>query len=145
VFTTPLPRNGRCYSHRFATVYTPHYSERMSYCCPVEMGQFGSYHHISSSSSYHHCVRPFRCRATSPEGVHVIVFELSKVLPILKLTDKPCRHMGKWRCNSFEWRLADSVYDLKVCDDCIYCGVAPKSRIIERPLLVNGYAHVATS
>jgi hypothetical protein len=26
-----------------------------------------------------------------------------------------------------------------------YCGVAPKSRIIERPLLVNGYAHVAAS
>jgi hypothetical protein len=26
-----------------------------------------------------------------------------------------------------------------------YCGVAPKSRIIERPLLLNGYAHVAAS
>jgi hypothetical protein len=23
---------------------------------------------------------------------------------------------------------------------CVYCGVAPKSRSIERPLLVNGYA-----
>jgi hypothetical protein len=27
----------------------------------------------------------------------------------------------------------------------IYCGVAPRSRSIERPLLINGYAYLAVS
>jgi hypothetical protein len=26
---------------------------------------------------------------------------------------------------------------------CKYCGVAPRGRSIERPLLINGYAHLA--
>jgi hypothetical protein len=28
---------------------------------------------------------------------------------------------------------------------CIYCGVAPRGRSIERPLLINGYAYLAIS
>jgi hypothetical protein len=31
------------------------------------------------------------------------------------------------------------------CDNIGYCGVAPRGRSIERPLLINGYAYLAVS
>jgi hypothetical protein len=30
-------------------------------------------------------------------------------------------------------------------ETCLYCGVAPRGRSIERPLLINGYAYLAVS